>query len=258
MLIDLLTCLVREFVFEVSPVSSELLASVIELTTKILLCFLFYLHKTRGVHTSGIIWFYLLVEALFGTLSLYSYSTYLHRQPFDYYYFVIEYALNLCLFFICCFSDKFHLNNYIYICDDPLKKICTKEVASFPSKLTFWWFNDLAIKGWKKPLTANDLWDVRIRDKSDHIFKQFNNNLKLRAFENSCNSFVLQLENSNSPLKNKKAKFSKIEEEQKRYSLFMAIIKTFWSYFLPPIILRFFSDLLQLSNPLLLKYVILI
>ena len=258
MFIDLLTCLLREFVFEDSPVSSELLASVIKFATKLFLCFLFYFHKIRGVHTSGIIWIYLLVQALFDTLSLYSYSTYLHRQPLEYYYFVIEYALNLCLFFICCFSDKLDLNNYTNIFDDPKKKICLKELASFPSKLTFWWFNDLAIRGWKKPLTANDLWDVRMRDKSDHIFKEFNKNLKLKAFQNSYDSFVFQLENGDSPLQDKKGKFSKIQQEQKRYSLFMAIIKTFWSYFLPPVILRFFSDLLQLGNPLILKYHILI
>ncbi|RDD40608.1 Multidrug resistance-associated protein 1 [Trichoplax sp. H2] len=45
--------------------------------------------------------------------------------------------------------------------------------ASFLSKISFWWLNGLIIKGYKHPLTDQDLWDLNEVDKCSNIGNRF-------------------------------------------------------------------------------------
>uniref|UniRef100_A0A8B9RM10 ABC-type glutathione-S-conjugate transporter n=1 Tax=Astyanax mexicanus TaxID=7994 RepID=A0A8B9RM10_ASTMX len=46
---------------------------------------------------------------------------------------------------------------------------CPVQDASFLSKLLFWWFRGLVVKGYRTPLQAEDLWSLREEDTSDKI-----------------------------------------------------------------------------------------
>uniref|UniRef100_A0AAR2ILI6 ABC-type glutathione-S-conjugate transporter n=1 Tax=Pygocentrus nattereri TaxID=42514 RepID=A0AAR2ILI6_PYGNA len=46
---------------------------------------------------------------------------------------------------------------------------CPVEDASFLSKILFWWFSGLVVKGYRSPLTAEDLWSLREKDTSKKI-----------------------------------------------------------------------------------------
>src|SRR5699024_9300826 len=69
--------------------------------------------------------------------------------------------------------------------DKKKKKICPKETASFPSKLSFWWFNSLAFLGFRRPLTVDDLWQIRRVDRATSLFLRFNQFWKHKSF--TCN-----------------------------------------------------------------------
>ncbi|UYV60328.1 hypothetical protein LAZ67_1000843 [Cordylochernes scorpioides] len=61
--------------------------------------------------------------------------------------------------------------------DQPLKpkkgKEHPEEFSSYVSKLTYWWFNKLVIKGYKRPLTQKDLWTLQSRESSDVVVPKF-------------------------------------------------------------------------------------
>uniref|UniRef100_A0A8C4Z3A9 ATP-binding cassette, sub-family C (CFTR/MRP), member 6a n=1 Tax=Gadus morhua TaxID=8049 RepID=A0A8C4Z3A9_GADMO len=46
---------------------------------------------------------------------------------------------------------------------------CPVKDASFLSKILFWWFTGLVVKGYRSPLEADDLWHLRDEDSSDKI-----------------------------------------------------------------------------------------
>uniref|UniRef100_A0A8B9LYP1 ABC-type glutathione-S-conjugate transporter n=1 Tax=Astyanax mexicanus TaxID=7994 RepID=A0A8B9LYP1_ASTMX len=46
---------------------------------------------------------------------------------------------------------------------------CPVEDASFLSKILFWWFSGLVVKGYRSPLKAEDLWSLRKEDTSEKI-----------------------------------------------------------------------------------------
>ncbi|KAG7248653.1 hypothetical protein CRUP_034141, partial [Coryphaenoides rupestris] len=46
---------------------------------------------------------------------------------------------------------------------------CPVKDASFLSKILFWWFAGLVVKGYRTPLEADDLWTLREEDTSDKI-----------------------------------------------------------------------------------------
>lgn len=48
-----------------------------------------------------------------------------------------------------------------------------EESSSFLSLITYFWFDTMAWKGYKKPLEASDLWDLNARDKSKSVVPRF-------------------------------------------------------------------------------------
>lgn len=53
------------------------------------------------------------------------------------------------------------------------KNPCPEETASFLSRTFFAWFDRLALKGFRKPLEASDLWDMNPEDSCREIVPKF-------------------------------------------------------------------------------------
>ena len=60
---------------------------------------------------------------------------------------------------------------------------CPETSSSFPSRITFSWFNSLAWTGYKRAILDTDLWDLNPRDKSATVAPIFDKNWapKLKA-----------------------------------------------------------------------------
>ncbi|KAH9423986.1 Canalicular multispecific organic anion transporter 1 [Dermatophagoides pteronyssinus] len=215
--------------------------------------FITFLHLQRqhGFINNGLNWFYLLLLVLFNTFAIITDK----RIDIMLTYSYIEYALQILLFIMSSFSDRTdHIENIIlsgsldqFSSTDPNHldneknpiKLCPKELSSVPSKLTFWWFNSLAIKGWRRPLTSRDLWRLPIWNNCEYLFQQFNRIWKHPKFmpqdKQHQDDYLLR---------------------KKKINLWSMFTKMYWSYFLFPSLARVFTDLLQLSNSMVLKYMI--
>uniref|UniRef100_A0A8C7QWX9 ABC-type glutathione-S-conjugate transporter n=1 Tax=Oncorhynchus mykiss TaxID=8022 RepID=A0A8C7QWX9_ONCMY len=78
--------------------------------------------------------------------------------------FFSYFSLQLAQLFLCCFADQPPEGKTVLV-----KNPCPVKDASFLSKMLFWWFTGLVVKGYRTPLEAGDLWNLREEDTSDKI-----------------------------------------------------------------------------------------
>ena len=158
------------------------------------------------------------------------------------------------LFLLCCFADfppKYKLPSETIYGQEILKN-CPEIEASFLSKLVFWWFNDLAITGHRKSLVTSDLWTLNQDDKTSSIARKFDRNwLKqipmTERNRSNCQKFV-SYQNDQANIKSKMIKPTK-----KQPGILKTLVSTFGWLFLSGAIFKLGIDLLQFTNPLLLK-----
>ena len=158
--------------------------------------------------------------------------------------YIIYYLMIIVLFLLCCFADSPPNYNLLTETPDEESRKSSPEVnASFLSKLTFWWFNSLAILGYKKSLVTSDLYDLNEDDKSNTICSEFDKNwlkqLPKNERSNELNSINFVPDH--------------INESNNLPGVLRTLISTFGCLFLSGVVIRLGCDLLQFASPLLLK-----
>lgn len=135
--------------------------------TMLLATFLIQYERLRGVQSSGVLfifWFLCVLCAIVPfrskILQASSQSEVSDKLRFTTFYFY--FALVVCELILCCFNEKPPLFSNVDTDPNP----CPEATAGFLSTITFWWFTRLAIKGYKMPLEAKDLWSLNQRDHS--------------------------------------------------------------------------------------------
>ncbi|XP_062388680.1 multidrug resistance-associated protein 1 [Sardina pilchardus] len=79
--------------------------------------------------------------------------------------FFVYFSLQLAQMILSCFADQRPRTRKPIFVKNP----CPEEDASFLSRLLFWWYSGLMVKGYRSPLKAEDLWPLREKDTSDKI-----------------------------------------------------------------------------------------
>nr|XP_015100143.2 canalicular multispecific organic anion transporter 1 isoform X2 [Vicugna pacos] len=180
--------------------------------------------------------------------------------------FFICYAFQILVLVLSAFSEK----------NDSSKNPLS--TASFLSRITFSWYDSVVLKGYKKPLTLDDVWDVDEKSKTKILVSKFETHMTRelqkarRAFQRrqrkksqrnsgarlhelnknqSQSQDVLVLEEA----KKKKKKSGTTEDFPKSW-LVMALFKTFYAILLKSFLLKLVYDILTFLNPQLLKLLI--
>ncbi|XP_043474514.1 multidrug resistance-associated protein 1 isoform X1 [Leptopilina heterotoma] len=141
-------------------------------------------NKKFGMRTSGLIFLFWFLHALFGCVryrSLLRSSSLKEEVTYEFVSYMIYYPLVVILFVLNFFVDaEPKVTDYARI-----EKPCPEQSASFPSRLFFNWFNSLAWKGFKKPLETGDLWSMNPEDMAHEIVPRFDKywNAKLNKTE---------------------------------------------------------------------------
>ncbi|XP_054157840.1 multidrug resistance-associated protein 1-like isoform X1 [Oppia nitens] len=248
--IDFILSLCRKFQWADNPSTSYIIATAIQFISRLAICFVLYGHRRAGVHCSGIVWFYLFFDTILGALSVATYATQDYRQTHEFALYCTEFSLTTLLLIICSFADRLPQNEYFIEVNG---NVCPKEYVSFPSRLSFDWLTSLIIKGWRNPLTVHDLWAVRREDCTKNIFKYFNQYWKSDKYSDEEHKAMEKLDKS---LTNGLVKESNKIGEKASSNIAIVVGKAFWAYFLPPCLIRLFTDCLQLANPMILKLLI--
>uniref|UniRef100_A0A668V3J0 ABC-type glutathione-S-conjugate transporter n=1 Tax=Oreochromis aureus TaxID=47969 RepID=A0A668V3J0_OREAU len=135
--------------------------------TMLLATFLIQFERLRGVQSSGVLFIFWLLCLLCATvpfrskiLQASSQGEVTDKLRFTTFYFY--FSMVVCEFILCCFNEKPPLFSNVVTDPNP----CPEATAGFLSKITFWWFTSMAVKGYKMPLEAKDLWSLNKRDSS--------------------------------------------------------------------------------------------
>uniref|UniRef100_A0A3B3Y3I8 ATP-binding cassette, sub-family C (CFTR/MRP), member 3 n=1 Tax=Poecilia mexicana TaxID=48701 RepID=A0A3B3Y3I8_9TELE len=133
----------------------------------LLATFLIQYERLHGVQSSGVLFIFWFLSVLCAIvpfrskiLKASSQDSVPDKLRFTSFYFY--FGLILLELILCCLNEKPPLFSNVVTDPNP----CPETTAGFLSTVTFWWFTSLAIKGYKMPLEAKDLWSLNQRDSS--------------------------------------------------------------------------------------------
>ncbi|XP_064419000.1 canalicular multispecific organic anion transporter 1 [Latimeria chalumnae] len=185
--------------------------------------------------------------------------------------FFISYGLQVLLLIVSAFSDI-----------NPQTKEAAKKNpaigAPFLSRITFNWFHSMVVKGYRRPLVMEDLWELNEQDRTQKIYGDLEKNMReemrkawrrmearqrkrsrkeaepVNTLSKGVSQDVLVMEEKGR--KGKKKDLEKKEEDYVKSWLVMALLKTFPRTLLESGILKLLYDLLVFVSPQLLKLLV--
>nr|XP_029486454.1 canalicular multispecific organic anion transporter 2-like [Oncorhynchus nerka] len=234
----------------------------------LLATFLIQFERLRGVQSSGILfifWFLSVLCAIvpFRSKILQAKSEIPDKLRFITFY--VYFSLVVSQLILCCFNEKPPLFSNVDTDPNP----CPQSTAGFLSTMTFWWFTSMAIKGYKNPLEAKDLWSLNKRDSSEEVVPKLLREwdleqIKAHSAEDRSTQALYSkpppagesnhVGGENSP-EEVEVLLSK-KKTPKKPSFLRSLIKAFGPYFLIGSAFKLLQDLITFVNPQLLSLLI--
>ncbi|TSK14589.1 Canalicular multispecific organic anion transporter 2 [Bagarius yarrelli] len=163
---------------------------------------------------------------------------------------------------LSCFNEKPSL--FSNVVTDANR--CPESSAGFLSRMTFWWFTSMAIKGYKAPLENKDLWSLNKDDSSElvvpKLLKEWEvEKSKLQRSEQEMNGQAVYSK-PEAESKHLEANPEEVEvllskkKESKQPSFLRALIRAFGPYFLIGSAFKLLQDVIVFINPQLLRMLI--
>ncbi|XP_046689303.1 multidrug resistance-associated protein 1-like [Homalodisca vitripennis] len=205
--------------------------------------------RVRGIHTSGGLLAFWLVLSLAG---VFQFRTELRQvgiteEPnFRFYLYMIYYPIVVVMLILNLFADPLPR-----VTDRPkTEKPSPVESASFASMCFFGWYESLIWKGFRKPLTIDDLWNLRYHDTSDYVVAKFEKRWNKIMKKNFESPIAINYAKTNGAVTSQRSK------PRKRVSVTGTMFKTFWLSILNAGIIKVLNDCLAFVNPHLLHLMI--
>ncbi|KPI96774.1 Canalicular multispecific organic anion transporter 2 [Papilio xuthus] len=233
--------------------NADYYSPIIKILTFALSATLLYYNRKFGMRASGVLFFFWLLLILAGLPQLRS-EVVAHYKLMDdenvqynFVSYMIYYPMIILMFILNCFAD-------LPPKDTPYKyekNQCPEGAAGFPIRLTFSWFDPLAITGFRRSLTESDLWALNPPDSSKEVVPRFDKYwariLQKREIANGTKATYSKTSAS--------VNF-KPENEKKPASILPALCLAFGGQFLFGALLKLFNDTLMFLSPQLLKVLI--
>ncbi|XP_074518633.1 ATP-binding cassette sub-family C member 3 isoform X2 [Halichoeres trimaculatus] len=239
--------------------------------TMLLATFLIQFERLRGVQSSGVLFIFWFLSVLCAIvpfrskiLQASSQSEVSDKLRFTTFYFY--FALVVCELILSCFNEKPPLFSSVVTDPNP----CPEATAGFLSTVTFWWFTSMAIKGYKMPLEAKDLWSLNKRDSSKvmvpKLLKEWEKEQTKTKSDQNLSSHALYSKPPPSTTNHVGGAESSPEEVEvllsnqkaapKQPSFLRSLIKAFGPYFLIGSAFKLLQDVITFVNPQLLRMLI--
>ncbi|XDV45214.1 hypothetical protein PO909_013347, partial [Leuciscus waleckii] len=234
--------------------------------TMLLATFLIQFERLRGVQSSGVLLIFWTISVLCAIVPFRSKILHANREnevkdKLRFTTFYMYFALTLTELILSCFNEKPPL--FSTAATDP--NVCPETTAGFLSKMTFWWFTRMAIKGYKSPLENKDLWSLNEQDSSGLVVPSLLNQWEVEKTKALSEQSVKD-----------QAAFMKADagaetnhvgpeeaqvllaprKESRQPSFLRALIRAFGPYFLIGSAYKLLQDLITFVNPQLLRMLI--
>nr|XP_051703446.1 multidrug resistance-associated protein 1 isoform X1 [Oryctolagus cuniculus] len=236
--------------------------------TMLLATFLIQLERRKGVQSSGILLTFWLIAllcalAILRSKTMTALKEDAHVDLFRDVTFYIYCCLVLAQLVLSCFSDRSPL--FSETINDP--NPCPESGASFLSRITFWWITGLMVRGYRQPLTSNDLWSLNKEDTSEQVVPVLVKNWEKECAKSRRQPVKIMYSSSKEPTKPKGSSKTDVNEEaealivkspqkERKPSLFKVLYKTFGPYFLMSFFFKAVHDLMMFAGPEILKLLI--
>uniref|UniRef100_A0A9R1SFS4 ABC-type glutathione-S-conjugate transporter n=2 Tax=Cyprinus carpio TaxID=7962 RepID=A0A9R1SFS4_CYPCA len=143
-----------------------LLSPIIRSFTMILAVLVIHLERLRGFRSSIFLFLFWTLAVICSLVPLRANIQTIIDEGFSadamrFVAFFTFFSLQLAQLILSCFAD----HRPVTLKPNP----CPVEDASFLSKVLFWWYGRLVVKGYRSPLQAEDLWSLREEDTSEKI-----------------------------------------------------------------------------------------
>uniref|UniRef100_A0AAR2IZ08 ABC-type glutathione-S-conjugate transporter n=1 Tax=Pygocentrus nattereri TaxID=42514 RepID=A0AAR2IZ08_PYGNA len=215
-----------------------LLSPIIRSLTMLLAVFVIHLERMKGCRSSLFLFLFWTLAVVCSLVPLRA-----NIQAVDSLRSVAFFAcfsLQLAQLILSCFADHPFNSNP-----------CPVEDASFLSKILFWWFSGLVVKGYRSPLTAEDLWSLREKDTSKKIISDLE-----REWSMQC-AKLQQCENVKAlgcRITEQTQLLQKLRQEQSSgFLLLRTLARTFGTYFLSGTLCLIIHDAFMFSIPQVLS-----
>ncbi|XP_017065419.2 multidrug resistance-associated protein 1 isoform X4 [Drosophila eugracilis] len=130
--------------------------------------------------------------------------------------------------------------------------------ASFLSRITYQWFDSMALKGYRNPLEEKDLWDLRPQDSCSEVMPIFahhwNQNVRKNYKSKARVEPKAQFSNGNVTFENPHG--DKNGRKKGMASIMPPIYKSFGGVFLFGALMKLFTDVLTFAQPQVLSLII--
>uniref|UniRef100_A0A8C5AHJ8 ABC-type glutathione-S-conjugate transporter n=1 Tax=Gadus morhua TaxID=8049 RepID=A0A8C5AHJ8_GADMO len=213
--------------------------------TMLLVTFLIQFERLRGMQSSGVLfifWFLSLLCAIVPFRSKILQASSTLRFTTFYLYF----SLVLLELILSCFNEKPPLFSTVVTDPNP----CPESTAGFLSTITFWWFTRMAVKGYKTPLEAKDLWSLNVQDSSQTVVPRF-----LEEWEKEQAKAQMYVYTHNGP-EETEVLLSEGRAAPRQPSFLWALIRAFGPFFLIGSAYKLLQDLISFVSPQLLRLLI--
>ncbi|XP_017339262.2 ATP-binding cassette sub-family C member 3 isoform X2 [Ictalurus punctatus] len=235
--------------------------------TMLLATFLIQYERLKGVQSSGVLFIFWTISVLCAIVPFRSKILQARQEDgvkdkLRFTTFYLYFGLTVAELILSCFNEKPPLFSSVVTDPNP----CPESSAGFVSRMTFWWFTSMAIKGYRSPLENKDLWSLNKDDSSEVVVPKL---LKEWEVEKS------KLQRSAQEM-NGQAVYSKAEaesnhmgvnpeevevllskkKESQQPSFLHALIRAFGPYFLIGSAFKLLQDVVVFINPQLLRLLI--
>uniref|UniRef100_A0A7N6BVD7 ATP-binding cassette, sub-family C (CFTR/MRP), member 3 n=1 Tax=Anabas testudineus TaxID=64144 RepID=A0A7N6BVD7_ANATE len=238
--------------------------------TMLLATFLIQFERLRGVQSSGVLFIFWFLSVLCAIVPFRSKilqslrkvdCQQVNKLRFTTFYFY--FTLVVCELILCCFNEKPPLFSNVVTDPNP----CPETTAGFLSRMTFWWFTSMAIKGYKMPLEAKDLWSLNQRDSSKAmvptLLKEWEKEqakasqaVYSKPQPSTTNHVTGGVGGGESSPEEVEVLLSNQKAASRQPSFLRALIKAFGPYFLIGSGFKLLQDLITFVNPQLLRMLI--
>uniref|UniRef100_A0A8C1DPF8 ATP-binding cassette, sub-family C (CFTR/MRP), member 3 n=1 Tax=Cyprinus carpio carpio TaxID=630221 RepID=A0A8C1DPF8_CYPCA len=213
--------------------------------TMLLATFLIQYERLKGVQSSGVLFIFWTISVLFAIVPFRSKimnasQAEVSNDRLRFTTFYIYFGLTLLQLILSCFNEK--PPHFSSVVTDP--NVCPETTAGFISKMTFWWFTSMAIKGYKSPLENKDLWSLNKQDSSELVVP------------NLLNEWEMEKSKAQSVSPEEEEVLLSKRKEARQPSFLRALLRAFGPYFLIGSAFKLLQDLITFVNPQLLRMLI--
>uniref|UniRef100_A0A8C1S8U4 ABC-type glutathione-S-conjugate transporter n=1 Tax=Cyprinus carpio TaxID=7962 RepID=A0A8C1S8U4_CYPCA len=233
--------------------------------TMLLATFLIQYERLKGVQSSGVLFIFWTISVLCAIVPFRSKIMYQNgvEDKLRFTTFYIYFGLTLIQLILSCFNEKPPL--FSSVVTDP--NACPEITAGFLSKMTFWWFTSMAIKGYKSPLENKDLWSLNKQDSSELVVPNLLNEWEVEKSKAQSEPSVKEqaaFRKAGPDAEPNHVSVSPEEEEVllskrkevRQPSFLRALLRAFGPYFLIGSAFKLLQDLITFVNPQLLRMLI--